>query len=72
MAFIKDRIIYERGKIKVYINECHAKGKKTRIFAIRKDDKTGLADLLGIIKWSVLGGNILLFHTLLLIGVQVV
>ena len=49
MAFIKPVIIYEKGTTKVYINQCHAKGKKTKVFAIRRDDKTGYANLLGVI-----------------------
>lgn len=52
MSFIKPRIIYESKKTKVYINECHAKGRKTRIFAIRRDDQHGRAELLGVIKWD--------------------
>ena len=52
MGFIKNVIVYESEKTKIYINECHNKGKKTRLFCVRRDDKTGLADLLGIIKFS--------------------
>jgi len=52
MTFIKNRIIYEGKETKVYINECHAKGRKTRIFAVRRDDKTGKGFLLGLIKFD--------------------
>jgi len=52
MGFIKQRTIYEGKGTKVYINECHAKKRKTRIFAVRRDDKSGLGHLLGIIKFS--------------------
>lgn len=51
MAFIKDRIIYKRGKVKVYINQCHNKGKKINVYAVRRDDETGRAELLGSIEW---------------------
>lgn len=52
MAFCKDKIIYENKTTKIYINQCHNKGRKTKLFSIRKDDSTGLAELLGIIKWN--------------------
>jgi len=52
MGFIKQRTIYEGKGTKVYINECHAKGRKTRIFAVRRNDKYGLAHLLGLIKFN--------------------
>jgi len=52
MGFIKNRIIYESEKVRVEINECHAKGRKTRIFAVRRDDKTGLGEFLGSIEWD--------------------
>lgn len=52
MAFIKPTTIYHKGRTHVYINQCHAKGLKTKVYAIRKDDTTGLAYLLGTIKWS--------------------
>lgn len=51
MGFIKEVIIYQRNETRVYINQCHAKGKRTKLFAIRKDDKTGLAHYLGGIRW---------------------
>ena len=52
MSFIKDRVIYQSESSTVYINECHSKGKKTRTFAVRKNDDTGLAHCLGLIKFS--------------------
>lgn len=52
MGFKKDIVIYERGEIKISINQCHAKGRKTRLFAIRRDDNTGFGDFLGGIKFS--------------------
>lgn len=51
MSFIKDVTIYKRGKVHVYINQCHNKGK-TNLFAVRRDDKTGYACLLGLIKYD--------------------
>lgn len=52
MAFMKDRTIYESEKSRVYINQCHAKGKKTNAYAIRKDDKTGMMHYIGGIVWD--------------------
>lgn len=52
MAFIKDRLIYKSEKVRVYINECHAKGRKTRIFAVRRDDQKGYGRYLGSIEWD--------------------
>ena len=52
MSFIKEIEIYKGKTSRVYINQCHNKGKKTKLFAIRKDDKTGLMDLLGLIKFN--------------------
>ena len=52
MAFKKDTVIYESTPTKVYINQCHAKGRKTRIFTVRRNDKIGLCHLLGKIEWS--------------------
>jgi len=52
MAFRKDVIIYERGKIKIYINQCYNPKKKTWLYAIRRDDAKGLAHYLGTIEWS--------------------
>lgn len=52
MGFMKERTIYQSKKIRVYINECHAKGRKTRIFAVRRDDEKGCGCYLGCIEWS--------------------
>ena len=52
MSFRKEIVIYKGKTSRVYINQCHNKGKKTKLFAIRKDDKTGLMDLLGLIKFN--------------------
>ena len=52
MGFMKNTTIYERGKTKVYINQCHNPGKKTKLFAIRRDDSTGVGDFLGLIKFD--------------------
>lgn len=52
MAFIKNKTVYENNNTKVYINQCHAKGRKTNIYAVRRDDKTGLACRLGLIKFN--------------------
>lgn len=49
---MKDFIIYENKGIKVYINQCHNPRKKTKLFAIRRDDKTGCGHFLGSIKFS--------------------
>lgn len=51
MGFMKEFVIYEKGKTKVYINQCHNKGKKTKLFSIRRDDEHGLCWFLGIIKF---------------------
>ena len=52
MGFKKDIIIFENKTTKVYINQCHDPNRKTNIYAVRRNDKTGLAHLLGIIKFS--------------------
>ena len=52
MAFRKNSTIYESKGTKVYINQCHNPGKKTKLFAIRRNDKRALGDFLGIIKWD--------------------
>lgn len=53
MRFIEDVIIYESKTTRVYINQCHAKGKKTKVFAVRKDvDDKCYADYLGAIQWN--------------------
>ena len=51
--FIKERTIYQSKKIRIYINECHSKGRKTRIFAVRRDDeKVCAGHYLGVIAWD--------------------
>lgn len=52
MGFMKERTIYQKEKVRVYINECHAPGRKTRIFAVRRDDQKGCGRFLGTIAWS--------------------
>lgn len=58
MAFMKEMTIYEGKGTIVYINECHRNVtgyrtiRKTRLFAVRRDDKTGMAHLLGLIKFD--------------------
>ena len=52
MGFMENVTIYKSETTRIYINQCHAKGRKTRLFAIRKDDKTGLAEYLAGIVWS--------------------
>ncbi|MCP3684404.1 MAG: hypothetical protein GY861_17130 [bacterium] len=52
MAFKKDITIYESPTVKVYINQCYNPGKKTRSFAVRRNDKTGLAHYIGGIGWD--------------------
>ena len=49
---MKDRVIYSGKNSTVYINQCHNPGKKTKLFAIRKYGKTGLGELLGIIRFD--------------------
>jgi hypothetical protein len=44
--------VYEKGETKVYINQCYNKGKKTKLFSIRRNDKTGRGCLLGLIKFD--------------------
>ena len=54
----KEVIIYKRENVEVYINKCFRNPKwrkkkiKTNIYAIRRNDDTGLASYLGGIKWS--------------------
>ncbi len=51
--FIKDRIIYQSKKIRVFINECHSPGRKTRIFAVRRDVAEKCSgEYLGSISWD--------------------
>ena len=52
MAFRKEVTIYEKGEVRVYINQCHNPGKKTNAYAIRKDHKGGCAKYLGSISWN--------------------
>ncbi len=52
MAFRNEITIYEKGEVRVYINQCHNPGKKTCLYAVRKDHKGGCGQLLGLIKWS--------------------
>lgn len=52
MPFIKDRIIYESKRSKVYINQMFNPGKKTKKFAIRRDDNSGKAMFMGNIYFS--------------------
>lgn len=52
MTFIKPFTIYQKGKTHVYINQCHSNGRKTKTYAIRRDDETGIGDMLATIKWS--------------------
>lgn len=51
--FIKEVTIYQSEKIRVYINECYSPGRKTRIFAVRKDvEKVCAGRYLGSISWD--------------------
>lgn len=58
MGHMKNITIYERGRIRVYINQCYRNfkwEKRKRIteqYAIRRDDKTGAAHYIGGISWS--------------------
>lgn len=52
MAFMQEVTIHESKKVRVYINQCHNKGKKTYYYTVRKDDSTGLAEVLGVIRFS--------------------
>lgn len=52
MAFIKEVTIYENKKVRLFINQCHNKGNKMNLFTIRRDDSTGLGEVLGMIEWS--------------------
>jgi len=47
MGFMKPIVIYEKNDVKIYINQCHVKGKKTNNYVVRMDDKKGYARLLG-------------------------
>ena len=50
--FMKERTIYQSEKVRVYINECHSPGRKTRVFAVRRDDQKGCGHYLGSIEWD--------------------
>lgn len=52
MTFINEVVIYQSEETKVYINQCHNKGKKTKAFAVRRDDKTGFGHYLGSIRFD--------------------
>ena len=52
MAFMNEVDIYKNATTRIYINQCHNPGKKTRLYAIRRDDETGYGHLLGVIKWG--------------------
>jgi len=52
LSFIKDVTIYEKGKGRVYINQCHNKGRKTKCFAVRREDNSRLGEIIGEIKWN--------------------
>lgn len=52
MGFMKIVIIFQNSTTKVYINQCHNPGRKTRFYTVRRDDYTGLANLVGVIKWD--------------------
>lgn len=52
MAFIKEVNVYQRGKVRVYINQCYNKGRKTYLYAVRRDDGTGMGALLGLIRFD--------------------
>lgn len=55
---MKELTIFENKNTRVYINQCHRNFKwekrkrTTNIYAVRKDDTTGYAELLGIIKFD--------------------
>lgn len=48
---IKDRVIYEKGKSKVYINQSINPGKRTNLYSIKREDETG-DSFLGLIIWN--------------------
>lgn len=54
MSFIKNVTIYENAatKTKIYIYECHRDGRKTKVFAVIRDDTTGLGAYLGSIEFN--------------------
>jgi hypothetical protein len=49
---MQEFIVYQKGNVRVYIHECEKpKNRKMPIFAIRRDDNTGLAAILGLIRF---------------------
>ncbi len=52
MGFMKTITIFDNGRTKVRINQCYAKGRKTYLYAVRKDDHTGLAEYIGGISFD--------------------
>ena len=52
MGFMKPRTIYQSKKSHVYINQCHAKGRKTNLYAVRKDGSYAMGEYLGGICWD--------------------
>jgi len=52
MGFMKIRIIYKSESTLVFINQCHNPGKKTNLYAIRRNNQHGRAEILGRIKWD--------------------
>ena len=50
---MKEVIIYQKGETKIYIHKGkREKGHKLNWYGIRRDDKTGLANILGIIRFD--------------------
>jgi len=52
MSFMKPKTIYENKKTRIYINQCYNKGKKTKLYVVRRDDDKGIGRLLGTIKFD--------------------
>lgn len=52
MTFMREFIVYQRKEVCIYINQCHNPGRKTKKFAIRRDDSHGRADMLATIRWN--------------------
>jgi len=52
MAFIKPVTIYKGKGTTVKINQCHNPGRKTNLFAVRRDDKRGYGEFLGEIRFD--------------------
>jgi hypothetical protein len=44
---MKEFLLYEKRFTRVYINQCHNKGRKTKLFAIRRDDILGKGHFMG-------------------------